>query len=879
MIEEAYTLSIEEVIKRSDSNASSGLNSRLAAEKLRQYGQNLLTRNKPKSPWHILLEQFLSPIVYILVGAMILAFLFSEAIEGLAILLVIIINAAIGFIMEYQAMRSFSALRKMVQTVSLVRRDGKEKRIKSNLLVPGDIILVQAGDVVPADARILEQKGLLLKESMLTGESAEVQKSLEVLPNKTRLTEQTNMLFNGTIVSRGSALAIVTATGDHTAIGQISRMTQAEEKKRAPLQERLTTLTNWLILITIALAAIIVISGLITSNDPVVMLKTGIALAVAAIPEGLPVVATITLARGMLKLSRQQVVIKKLESVQTLGETNIICTDKTGTLTENKMKVRLVEFEESKLDFRQNPEQAETLKKDNLSQDFFKVAILCNNSNPKKTNTHGDAIEEALMDFVEKVKVNTIEIVEDFPEVLELPFDVEKKIMATVNKNEESFIINVKGAPESVFDRCSHLNTGTEIKSFSNKEEWLQKVEKYASEGLKMLAFANKSIDTLPEKKDLINDLVLLGIVGFLDPPREVIKRTIKIYDDAGISVKMITGDHPGTAINIAKAIGLVKGNDNNKAILGTEYADFNDLNSNQKKDLLEANVFARMLPGQKLELVQLFQKNEGVVGMLGDGVNDAPALKTADIGIAMGVRGTEAAKEVADVILLDDKFTAIRLAIHQGRAIFENIRYFVIFLISCNLAEVISVSIASFSNLPMPLLPMQILYLNLVTDVFPALALGMGKGSKGIMKNKPRPPGEGILTKQHWIATISYGLSVTLSVIGMVIYADHFMAASLIQTNNMAFNTLVLAQLFNIFNLPKRRTSFFKNEVTSNKWVWLALIVSLFITYLGYSNEFLSDILNLEYLSVEQVFLSFLFAMSSLLISQIIKRSGLLKE
>ena len=877
MVKNPHALKLEEVIEQLGSDSVSGLDEKEAAFRLKKNGPNVLTRNKPKNAWQILLEQFLSPIVYILIGAMLLAFFFNEIIEGFAILLVIIINTIIGFVMEFQAIKSFTALEKMVQTNSRVLRNAKEIELASRFLVPGDIVTLNAGDVVPADARIIEQKSLLLKESMLTGESAEVAKNTEILAEDTRITDQSNMLFNGTLVSRGRARAIITATGDHTAIGEISSLTQERKEKRAPLQKKLSTLTNWLIVLTLILAGIIVSTGFLSANDAELMLKTGIALAVAAIPEGLPVVATITLARGMLKLSKKKVVIKKLESVQTLGETNIICTDKTGTLTENKMQVRVIQFQSDRIEAGDNSNL--NLKVSEMAE-FIRVAVLCNNSNPIKSNSHGDAIEEALMDFVNDSTFQASEIVKNYPEVRELPFDVETKLMATVNQNQEEFIVNVKGAPENILDRCRSIYENGELKPFNNKDKWLERVDDLASDGLKVLAFANKKIKTNPNNREIIEDLNFIGIVGFLDPPRQDIAQAIQIYNEAGIAVKMITGDHPGTATNIAKSIGLIESDRaSNAAVLGSNYPDFSELDNEHKKRVLNASVFARMLPAQKLQLVKFFQENKGVVGMLGDGVNDAPALKEADIGIAMGIRGTEAAKEVADVILLDDKFTAIRLAIHQGRAIFENIRYFVIFLISCNLAEVISVSVASFTDLPLPLLPMQILYLNLVTDIFPALALGLGKGSTGIMKNKPRPPGEELLTRNHWIATITYGLSITLSVIGMVIFAHKFLGSTIIETNNMAFNTLVLAQLVNIFNLPKRRTSFFKNEITSNKWVWIALALSIFITYLGYSNQFLSDILSLKDLSFQDVMISILFAILSLLISQIIKRSGLLKE
>ncbi len=878
MIQNAHSLEVTEVLNRLESDPESGLTQEQVALRLKEKGENILSRKRPKSAWKILIEQFLSPIVYILIGAMFLAFTFSEAIEGFAILVVILLNSCIGFLMEYKALRSFIALEKLVQTTSLVVRHGKKLDIPSRLLVYGDIIEVRAGDVVPADARIIKQQGLQVKESVLTGESRDVNKTIETVSLKSRITEQRNMIFGGTTVTRGNALAVIILVGDDTAIGQISRIIQDKSKKRSPLQKKLNKLTNWLIVLTLILAGIIVLTGLLSSNDAGLMLKTGIALAVAAIPEGLPVVATITLARGMLKLSRKQVVIKELESVQTLGETNIICTDKTGTLTENKMQVRVIELEGEVLDFDQFKGENEAEKSNPAFKELIEISVLCNNSNPVKSKHEGDAIEDALIEFTAFTNFDAAQIASEFPEFREYPFDTEKKMMATVNQVGNSFKVNIKGAPENIIDLCATVNDHGKLKPFENKIDWLRKVEERASEGLKILAFANRCLDTFKEGSEIYKDFVFVGIVGFLDPPRKDIANTMKVYKDAGISVKMITGDHPGTAVNVAKSIGLLEPNHTGEELVkGTEFSNFKDCSPDLQRKIIEAKIYSRMLPKQKLEIVEILQMNGGVVGMLGDGVNDVPALKVADIGIAMGVRGTEAAKDVADVILLDDKFTAIKLAIHQGRAIFENIRYFVIFLISCNLAEVISVTVSSLINLPMPLLPMQILYLNLVTDIFPALALGMGKGSRDIMKMGPRPSGEGLLIKKHWRAVITYGLAITLSVIAVVICANFYMELSLVQTNNMAFVTLVLAQLLNVLNLPELKTSFWNNEITRNKWIWLSLIISLFLTFLGFSVDFLSDILSLERLSFNQVMISLGFASISLVISQLLKRVGVI--
>lgn len=879
MIPDVHSLPIAKILELLDSDAEKGLKKDVAANRVKVEGENILTKKKPKSVWKIFVDQLLSPIIYILLAAMILAFIFGEILEGIAILFVILITAFIGFIMEWQAMRSIEALQKMVQTVSLVIRDGTQQSLSSRSLVPGDIILLQAGDVVPADARLIEQTRLSLKESMLTGESEPVHKKLGELPVDTRITERENMVFNGTIIARGNAKAIVTATGDKTAIGQISSLARETERKRTPLEKKLNSLTHWLILFTLVLAVFIGLSGFLNSNDPILMIKTGIALAVAAIPEGLPVVATITLARGMLKLSKKKVVIKKLEAVQTLGETNIICTDKTGTLTEDKMKVKAIIFENSELEIDRSKKNLSQFSHNSELVNLMNVAVLCNGANANNSNGN-DSIDLALMEFAGEAGYNATAIVNKYPEVYGLPFDPNLKLMATVNSDHDHFMTSVKGAPESILKYCDKVLRDGQPQPIENKERWYSHADKLADDGLRVLAFAYKNTNAAPQEDALLNNLVLIGIVGFIDPPRNDVAQAIQIYHDAGIRVKMLTGDHPGTSSKIAQEIGLIdKDNPEKRTLVGSEFTNFEQLKPEEEKLLLNATVFARMLPEQKLDLVKFYQNHHGVVGMFGDGVNDAPALQTADIGIAMGIRGTEAAREVADVVLMDDKFTALKQAIHQGRAIFENIRYFVVFLISCNLAEVISVAAASIINIPLPLMPLQILYLNLITDIFPALALGMGKGSKDIMKMKPRDADEPILTKEHWKATIMYGLSITIVVIGIVLYAHFSLNLSDLIVNNLAFYTLVLAQLLNVFNLPGKKESFLVNEVTKNPWVWLSLIISIFITSLGYFIPFLSETLSLTRLSFDQLILIIIFAFASLFLSQIIKRLGLIKN
>jgi Ca2+-transporting ATPase len=606
------------------------------------------------------------------------------------------------------------------------------------------------------------------------------------------------------------------------------------------------------------------------------MIETGVALAVAAIPEGLPIVATIALAQGMLRLSKRQVIIKKLEAVQTLGATNIICTDKTGTLTEDKIQVHTVVLANTVLSAvsLRKADGFELAKKNEAFDKMVLASILCNNAQPFDDGLPVDSIEKALIEFAWHAGYDVASIRDKYPERVELPFDAERKMMATGHHSGQVFYVYAKGAFEILVESCDSILDGSLVKDFENKQEWYKKMDELASQGLRTLAFAYKQSADLPEKENLTQQLVFLGIIGFMDPARSDVKATIDIYKKAGIKVIMATGDHPRTAQKIAEEVGLLSLDaPSPKVLLGKDLDTIENADPKCRVSLLNASVYARVAPEQKLKLVTFLQKNGNIVGMIGDGINDVPALRKADVGIAMGIRGTEAAREVSDVILQNDRFTAIELAIRQGRVIFQNIRQFVIYLLSCNLAELLSVGIAALMNLPAPLLPLQILFLNLVTDVFPALALGLGKGEFDSMEQPPRDPKEPVMTQSNWYATSIYGLSISASVLGIVVFADLVLELPWGIINNMGFYTLVLAQLFNVFNMPLGRESFFKNEVTQNTWVWGAIFLSLLITLGANFIDPVAQALSLFPLSIAQFGLIVVFALASLLMVQLVKR------
>lgn len=877
---EPFSLSIKSVVEKLNSDTNYGLTESEVKQRIKKYGKNTAATKGPKKKWKIFIDQCNNPIIFILAFAAGLTLLFNDDLpETIAIITVILITVIIGFIMELQGIRSLEALRQTGFSESRVLRDGKIKTIKSSVLVPGDIILIEAGDVVSADARLIIVEDLATKEASLTGESTAILKHINLQSKNTILSDRKNMVFKGTTVEQGSAKAIVVHTGQNTQLGKIQLMGSTIEEQQTPLEKKLKALSKWLIYLTLIFAILIIFTGYLRGLDMLLIIETAVALAVAAIPEGLPVVATIALARGMLKLSKRKVIIKKMEAVETLGATNIICTDKTGTLTEDKMKVHTLVFEDKILNEIQNKDSTyfHNLEKSEAFNAIMMTSVLCNNVFLNVEEKRGDSIELALIHFAEKLHFNPKVIRENNPEELEIPFNTSRKLMATLNTTENGFSVFVKGAFESIINQCDTIFIDNKLQEFKNKKEWTDKVNDLASQGLRVLAFANKHYETKPEKENLLSHLTFIGVIGFLDPAREDVKSTINVYKEAGIKVVMMTGDHPETAKKIAQEIGLLPKNEVSNAVIHGKELQFEaQSNTINKSKLLDGSVYARVTPEQKLKLITLYQEHNNVVGMFGDGINDIPALRKADIGIAMGIRGTQAAREAADIILKNDKFTAMELAISQGRAIFDHIRQFVVYLLSCNLAEIVSVGLAAILALPAPLLPLQILFLNLVTDIFPALALGMGKGEVDIMKRPPRKANEPIMSAKRWKSTIIFGLSITTAVVGITAYSYFVLQLSAKIINNMAFYTLVLAQLLNVFNMAESKVSFFNNEIVKNPWVWSAIVLSLLITIGVYYIQPVANALFLTNLSTEQMGWVIAFAFASLVLSQIFKRLGI---
>lgn len=775
---------------------SNGLSSDEALSRQRQFGPNLLKEPAQRSLGSIVVAQFRSILVGLLALSLIAAMAFEEWVEAAAIGAVIAINAVIGFVTELKAARSMEALRRLGRSMAVVRRDGETKRIDAAQLVPGDIVLVEGGDIVTADLRITQAASLEADESTLTGESLPCAKGASPTADETDIAERTSMLYKGTVVTRGNAEGVVVATGMASELGRIAHLVETAELETTPLERKLNKLGQGLVWITLLIALLVSLPGLLFGDDKFLVIQTAIALAVAAVPEGLPVIATIALARGMRRMAERDALVNRLSAVETLGATSVICTDKTGTLTENRMTVAA---------WHTNDELCRTRA--------IEVALLCNHATLSESGEAiGDPTETALLRAGRELGVERAALLSEAPMVHELPFDSDSKRMLTVHKQEEQYRVAVKGAPETVLAKC--------VLSKEESSAWESKAHELAKQGLRLLGLAEKNVYTLED--DLFCQLRWLGLVAMHDPPKAGVSETIRRCREAGIRMVMVTGDHPVTASKIATMIGLAQKDE--RALLGRTLDDLERLDEPARVKLVNTTVFARVNPEQKLSLIQLHQDSGAIVAMTGDGVNDAPALRKADIGVAMGKRGTEAAREAAAMVLQDDNLATIHVAIAEGRTIYENIRRFSVYLLSCNVAEVLVVAIAAGIGAPLPLLPLQILFLNLVTDVFPALALGMGASAQNVMKRPPRNPNEPILGKAQWRAIGTFGALITASVLAAFYVELEVLRVGYERAVSVSFLTVALAQLWHVFNIRSFSSPRLRNEVTTNPWVWGAL-------------------------------------------------------
>jgi Ca2+-transporting ATPase len=828
-----HQLTSDKVLKHFSSGIR-GLSEEQAQERLAQYGPNEIGREREISLIKKFLSQFNSFIVYILIAAVFISFILHEYIDSAVIIAILIVNAVLGFFQEYRAEKAIESLKKMAALQATVIRDGLKRRINSNKLVPGDVIAFESGDRIPADARVIEQYLLEVMESSLTGESHSVKKDSTPIDDTSTLGDMHNIIFGGTNVTSGSGKAVVVRTGMDTEMGKIAESIESVEDDETPLQKRLDMLGRRLGILTLIICGIIIAFGIFKGGNLLEMIMVGVSLAVAAVPEGLPIVVTIALALGVKRMVGQNALVKRLHSVETLGCTTVICTDKTGTLTRNEMTVTKLFVNDTIIDitgsgydisgkFLSSGEEIDPSSAELL----LRIGALNNDAAlSEKKSIIGDPTEGCLIVSAAKAGLKRSILNDKFPRVHEIPFDSERKRKSTVHRTNEGLFMYTKGAPDVVLKLCSRIDAGGKVSPLTDEAKRMisETNGKFASQALRVLAFAYKplasgrDVDVSDEK-----DLIFVGLQGMIDPPRDGVRSAIERCRSAGIRSIMITGDYALTAQAIAHQLGI-KGD----AVTGEELEKMND--EALKKTVKEISIFSRVNPEHKIRIVRALRETGEVVAMSGDGINDAPALKEADIGIAMGITGTDVTKETADMVLLDDKYTSIVKAVEQGRGIYENIKKFVNYLLSSNLGEVLVLFIAmiigfrdSSGAIVMPLLATQILWLNLITDGLPAVALGVDPIRKGIMDAPPRNPSEPIITKS--MATNIIIISVLMAA-GVLFLFNRFLPEGDTIARTIAFTTIVMLEMVRVTMVRSQ----YKLPFFSNLYLIGAIILSVLL-------------------------------------------------
>ncbi len=828
------TPALNTVLKELQSSEK-GLSSTEARSRLKHFGLNEI-KASGGTPWYkILLSQFLNIMVLILMAAMVVSVLAKEEIDAIAIGIIIVINATVGFLQEYKAEKAIEALRKMTAPYALVRRDGELQKVNAKELVPGDIVILEEGAQVPADLRLIEIAQLHCIESSLTGESLSVEKSLTLPKEVTGLGDQKNRTFLGTVVSQGHGVGIVVETGMNTEFGKIAKMVQMEQNELTPLQKQLNQLSKVLAVIVVVTAAAMFVLSLLTGRDLLEMFLLSISLAVSVIPEGLPAVITLTLALGVQRIAKQNAIVRKLAAAETLGSVSTICTDKTGTLTQNEMTVKVIWVNNRSIEIPgigYAPKEKIPVEDDEMEL-LIRTAALCNNAalfqSGKKWSISGDPTEGALITLARKAGIDSEKLKKQYPREEELVFDSDRKRMSTLNKG----VVYTKGSPDGILDICTYIQLeGKVIKlTPAKRKEIFKKTEELAKQAYRVLGFAYKKSASAVEE-----DLVFLGLAAMIDPPRPEVKAAIQICKNAYIKTVMITGDHALTAKAIGKEIGLYTEGD-----LVLTGAELQKMSVTKLASVVEqVSIYARVNPSDKVKILEALQKRGHTVSMTGDGVNDAPALKRADIGVAMGITGTDVSKEASDMVLMDDNFATIVSTVEIGRTIYRNIKKFVRFLLSANFSAVILVCITFLLNLPIPFLPLQILWVNLLTDAFPALALGMDSGEKDIMSLRPRDPKQSIFKDLIAFSLLAGFLS---SVSSLYLYFGSLNETTLEHTRTIVFTSIVVFELMLVFAIryPDKHyfTGFFKN-----KFLILSVLFSIGLQFLALYNPFLQKVL-----------------------------------
>ena len=885
-----FFLSAKETEKELSTDSQNGLSKEEVQKRQQEYGFNELKAKKKKSLFTKFLEQFKDFMIIVLIISAVISGIVGIA-EGegitdtIIILIVIIVNAIIGVAQENKAEKSLEALQKLSSHAAKVIRDGKMTVVPSRELVPGDVVVLETGDYIPADLRIVEEFNLKSQESALTGESVPVEKSVEKIEDeKVGIGDRVNMLFSSSLITYGRGKGIVVETGMNTEVGKIADIINSSEETNTPLQEKLNKLGKTLGIAALAICAVIFVVGLLYGKEPIHMFMSAVSLAVAAIPEGLPAVSTIVLAIGVQRMVKKNAIVKRLPAVETLGSATVICSDKTGTLTQNKMTVQKVFYDYKTLKIEDINQTEKDLQK------LVFTSMLCNDTKIAEDNTlAGDPTETALVDFGFKLDFEPA-IYGMMPRVGEIPFDSDRKLMTTVNNVNGTYTVFTKGGVDELLARCKACLINGEVKQDleAYKQDIYRANEAMAKDALRVLAMAYKELDHEPTKeeiKNIENDLIFIGMVGMIDPPRQEAKEAVAKCKTAGIKPVMITGDHKITAIAIAKSLGILE--NETEAITGAELEEMTD--EELTKNVRKYSVYARVSPEHKVRIVKAWQANGEVVAMTGDGVNDAPALKNADIGCAMGVVGTDVAKEAADVILTDDNFATVVSAVEEGRRIYDNILKAIQFLLSSNVGEIITLFVAIMAT-PLiasafgiadigalePLLPIHILWINLVTDSLPALALAFDPANHDVMNRKPVKPGKGIFTKGMTWRIVYQGIMIgAITLIAFCVGLatpgiEEHMKIEAGQT--MAFCVLALSQLVHVYNVRNNNESIFKTGIFNNKTLIWATFASAALMFVILLIPPLRTIFSIAALPVENILEVVLLVFSPILIVEIFK-------
>ncbi|EHK2345875.1 calcium-transporting P-type ATPase, PMR1-type [Clostridium perfringens] len=862
-----YKKSKNEILQELDVDEKNGLFSTEALRRLEKYGKNKLETKKKKTLFKQFLSQLKDVMIYILIIAAIISAFLGEISDALIILLVIIINAVIGVIQESKAEKALDALKELSTPKALVKRDGSLKEILSEDIVPGDIVIIDAGRYIPGDLRLIDTANLKIEESAFTGESVPSEKDASFLPDKeVPIGDQNNMAFMSTLATYGRGVGVVVGTGMNTEIGKIAKMIEQEENDETPLQKKLSELGKILGFLAVGICILIFIISFFQGRDLLEMFLTSISLAVAAIPEGLPAIVAIVLALGVQRMVKKNAIIRKLPAVETLGSVSIICSDKTGTLTQNKMTVTTIYANDSYI------KESEFNLNDNESKLLVDCMVLCNDATYSEKSQTGDPTEIALLESPFKLNILKEKLEKEFKRIDEIPFDSDRKLMTTVNLvDDKKARVFTKGALDSILSICNKISINGKLLDFSKeyKAKVLENSNIMSDKALRVLAFAYKDISKENIVLDsLEKDLVFIGMVGMIDPPRLEVKDSIKLCKSAGITPVMITGDHKNTAFAIANELGIAE--DISQAITGHEIDKFKEEEFNEK--IINYRVFARVSPEHKVKIVKAFKSHGNIVSMTGDGVNDAPSLKAADIGVAMGITGTDVSKGASDMILTDDNFSTIVSAVEEGRKIYLNIKKSIVFLLSCNLGEILTLFTAILLNWNSPLQPIHILWVNLITDSFPALALGVDKTKEDVMNNPPRNPKESIFIKSDKIQLIINGVligGITLFAfkLGERLYAD-----SLIHAQTMAFVVLSVSQLFLSLSLRSNTKSAFSLGIFSNKYLVYSILLGIFLQVIIISISFIANIFKVTPLLLYDWIVVILVSLIPFAINEILK-------